>query len=58
MNRQWKDGMEQKVLIVKMEKTKVMNCKGKTGVGRESAGKVLEETRYVAQNARSGFKKV
>ena len=54
--------MEQKGLKVNMGKTKVMNCKVRQGRQRtqanfhaESARNVLEETRYVAQNARSGF---
>ena len=60
MIRQWKDGMEQKGLKVNMGKTKVMNCKvrqGQTNFHVESARRVLEETQYVAQNARSGFTK-
>ena len=64
MIRQWKDGMEQKGLKVNMGKTKVMNCKVRQGRQRtranfhvESARKVLEETQYVAQNARRVFTK-
>ena len=54
--------MEQKGLKVNMGKTKVMNCKVRQGQaensGKFSCGickKGLEETQYVAQNARSGI---
>ena len=55
---------EQKGLKVNMGKTKVMNCKVRQGQA-ENSGKFpcgickngVEETRYVAQNARSGFTK-
>ena len=59
--------MEQRWLRVNMGKTKVMNCKVRQGQAVrqrtpknfhvEFAGKVLEETRYVAQNERVGFTK-
>ena len=59
--------METRGLRVNMGKTKVMNCKVRQGQAvrqrtRENfhvefAGKVLEETRYVAQNERVGFTK-
>ena len=56
--------MEQKGLRINMGKTKVLKCKVRQGRQKtrenfheESAGKVLEETRYVVQNARSGFTK-
>ena len=54
--------MEQKGLKVNMGKTKVMNCKVRQGQagnsGKFPCGRtVLEETQYVAQNARSGFTK-
>ena len=65
MIRQWKDGMEQKWLRVNIGKTKVIKCKVRQGQAEnsgkifivESAGKVLKETRYVAQITRSGFTK-
>ena len=65
MIRKWKDGMEQRGLKVNMGKTKVMTCKVRQGQA-ENSGKfpcgickkgVGKNSKYVAQNARSGFTK-